>query len=93
MSMQFDPELDDKRREALSNMIGQMTPAGRLLDCDSKQALFTEMPSMQRSSDMSELARQLNATVTLELNSIGDKKTIGDIDYILTSEGWIRQLP
>lgn len=92
MSTEFNPLLDDDQLKKMESLRGKETPLGQLIAVDKKTALFERaFGQLINSKDASSLGRSLNRTVTMNINSIGDRKTIGDVDYILTINGWIRQ--
>ncbi len=58
---------------------------------DDRTALLNGI-STAYSRQMSDIARAAKQPVTIELNEIGDRKTVGGVVYELDEKGW-RRLP
>jgi len=81
MSMSFDDPLNKKQQEIMKKMFGD-----ELVANDEKTALLQGREFMQKK--MSTLANELKQPVKLEMNSIGDTKTVNGVEYFLTVDGW-----
>lgn len=84
MSISTQDPMNPEALEMLKEMFGE--PVAK---SDNTQ-LFDKLNALNRK-EMSKLANAANQAVTVELNDIGDTKTLGDVDYILTKNGWERQ--
>jgi len=85
MSVNFKDPMNEKARSMLREMFGE--PVAQ----DDFKQLFNKRMEMQQKK-MKELANVAKQPVTVELNSIGDRKDVGGIVYELDESGW-RKLP
>ena len=82
MSMSFDNPLTEEQQKIRDEFLGDSMVAG-----DEKTALFEHF-NLQRE-EMSKLANAVEQPVTVEINDIGDTKTMSDgTKYHLTKQGW-----
>ena len=84
MSINTQKPMNKEAREMMNKLLGEPTAK------DDYTALFDRFQQLDGKS-MGKLANTAGQTVTVELNDIGDKKTLGDVDYILTESGWEKQ--
>lgn len=85
MSMNFDRPIDEETKAFMKKFLGE--PVAQ----DDKTALYNEMKVANRR-DMTELANKAGQVATMELNEIGDTKTMSDgAEYILRKTGWIKK--
>ena len=82
--MQFDKPLDEEQKEMVDEIFGD-----ELVAMDEKSALFEGNTFFQK--EISKLANKLKQPVALEMNDIGDKKTVNGVEYLLTEDGWKAQ--
>ncbi|MEN8171399.1 MAG: hypothetical protein ABFS03_00815 [Chloroflexota bacterium] len=82
MSMSFDKPLDKEQQEILDKLMGDS-----LVARDERLALF-ESRVLHRE-EMGKLANELKQPVKVEINNVGDEKTMSDgTKYKRTKQGW-----
>lgn len=82
MSINFKEDLSDSQQAMIQKLFG------REVEAMDKRIVLLNTREVLRS-DMSEVARETNQVVELELNEEGDIKTLSDgSKYRVTKEGW-----
>lgn len=89
MSMQFNPALNPEIQKQFKKFM-EGEGIANVEQQDGRTALLSNLKPVDRGM-MKMLTRETGSTISLEINSIGDKKTVGDVNYIYTANGWIRQ--
>lgn len=90
MSMSFDPELNPEMQKQFKKFM-EGEGIATVDDQDGRTALLSELAPVVDHRMMKILTQQTGSNISLNINSLGDKKTVGDVDYIYTVNGWIRQ--
>ncbi len=82
MSLNFENPLDAEQQKIVDELIGDS-----LVARDERTALFQHRTFAQK--EMSKLANRLEQPVVMEINDIGDEKTMLDgTKYLCTAKGW-----
>ena len=81
MSVNFPEKIDDKAHAMLQDIFGDSVAE------DRKTYLFDKIGDLNRRK-MSDLAKATGQPVSVELNDVGDAKTVGDDLFRLLEEGW-----
>lgn len=85
MSATFNRDLSPEEQQRVSDVL-QSIPAA----ADPKTMLFNRMKTTIDGAEMSQLARELQTKVSVELNKAGDEKTLADgKTYRLTAHSWL----
>ncbi len=84
MSINFK---EDMGSEAKSRILNEFAVEA----IDDRTALLNGL-STAYPRQLDDIARTVNQPATLELNAIGDRKTVGGVVYELDEKGW-RRLP
>jgi len=84
MSLNFENPLDIEQQKIVEELLGDSLAAK-----DDRTMLFKEMVIKQK--EISRLANELKQPVVVEINGIGDEKTMTDgTKYRCTNKGWIK---
>ena len=86
MSVNFEDPMNKEARAMLKKLFGE--PVAQ----DEFKQLFNNRMEKIQQQEMKKLANAAGQPVTVELNSIGDRKDVGGIVYELDEVGW-RKLP
>jgi len=88
MSMNFEDDMNEETRELLKETFGDSIKA-----MDSRNVLLEsmegELKKMFSQEEMKKVANTAKQPVSVELNGLGDIKTMSDgTEYALTKQGW-----
>jgi len=83
VSINFDDSMGHDAERKIREMFS-------VVDIDEKIALLKNMEQGFSQRQMGDLARAAKQQVTVEINSLGDRKTVGGVAYELRAAGWYR---
>ncbi len=84
MSIQFDEPLNSEQQKVMNNILYP-----HVITSDERQALLDTTVIQQ--TQMRELARKMHQVVVVEVDELGEIKTMSDgTKYQATKEGWVK---
>ena len=81
MSINFNDPMNEDARSMIDEVFKDEIQAK-----DDKTVLLKKIELNQRL--MSELANKAKQPVSVEINKIGETKTVGGVDYVVSEQGW-----
>ena len=84
MSINFEDDMSPEAARLIRKTFGE-----NLIEMDKRTALLEKIKQFDQK-DFKELANVAKQPVTVEMNSIGDRKEVGGLVYELDENGWKR---
>jgi hypothetical protein len=86
MSVNFPRPVGQNVKDMLREALGQPVAA------DDQTFLHDRLKPLDQRV-MSQIAREANQPVSVEMNEIGDVKVIRGVQWLLEKDGWVRLVP